>query len=247
MIRTPQNSSPDAASGVELATNLAGVRQRICEAAARAGRDVHSVTLLAVSKGQPVARIRQALALGLTAFGENYVDEALPKIEALAGTPATWHFIGRLQANKTRPVAQHFDWVHGIDRARVAERLSAQRPHYAPPLNVCLQVQVADDPGKAGVDPAQCLALAQEVATLPHLRLRGLMCMLPFDAAPHEQHAGFARLRELAGVLRAAGLPLDTLSMGMSADMDAAIAEGATIVRIGTALFGPRPHVESPA
>jgi PLP dependent protein len=247
MIRTAQNSPPDAAAGTPLATSLAGVRQRIGEAAARAGRDVHSVTLLAVSKGQPTERIREALALGLTAFGENYVDEALPKIQALAGTPASWHFTGRLQANKTRPVAQHFDWVHGIDRARVAERLSAQRPDNAPRLNVCLQVRVAEDAGKAGVDPGQCLALAQEVAALPRLQLRGLMCMLPFEAGLQEQHAGFARLRQLAGALRAAGLPLDTLSMGMSADMEAAIAEGATIVRIGTALFGPRPHVESPA
>ncbi len=247
MIRTPQNSPPDASSGAALATNLAGLRQRIDAAATRAGRDVRSITLLAVSKGQSVTRIRQALALGLTAFGENYVDEALPKIEALSGTPARWHFIGRLQANKTRPVAHHFDWVHGIDRARVAERLSAQRPHYAPPLNVCLQVRVAEDPGKAGVEPAQCLALAREVAALPRLRLRGLMCMLPFEAAPREQHAGFARLRELCAALRADGLPVDTLSMGMSADMEAAIAEGATIVRIGTALFGPRAHVESPA
>ncbi len=247
MIRTPQNSSPGAASSAELATNLAGVRQRIGEAAVRAGRDVHSVTLLAVSKGQSAARIREALELGLTAFGENYLDEALPKIEALAGTPATWHFIGRLQANKTRPVATHFHWVHGIDRARIAERLSAQRPHFAPPLDVCLQVRVAEDPGKAGVEPAQCLALAREVAALPRLSLRGLMCMLPFEAAPREQHAGFARLRELCAALRADGLPVDTLSMGMSADMEAAIAEGATIVRTGTALFGPRAHVESPA
>lgn len=247
MIRTPQNSSPDTAYGAQLAANLAGLRQRIGAAAARAGRDVHSVTLLAVSKGQTVARLRQALALGLTAFGENYVDEALPKIEALAGTPARWHFIGRLQANKTRPVAQYFDWVHGIERARVAERLSAQRPHHAPPLDVCLQVRVADDPGKAGVEPAQCLGLAREVAALPRLRLRGLMCMLPFGSDAAAQHAGFARLRELAAALGAAGVPLDTLSMGMSADMDAAIAEGATMVRIGTALFGPRGHVESPA
>ena len=234
MIRTPQNSPPDAASGTALATNLAGLRQRIDAAATRAGRDVHSVTLLAVSKGQPVERIREALGLGLTAFGENYVEEALPKIEALTATAATWHFIGRLQANKTRPVANHFHWVHGIDRARVAERLSAQRPHYLPPLDVCLQVRVADDPGKAGVDPAQCLALAREVAALPRLRLRGLMCMLPFEAAPQQQHAGFAHLREVADTLRSAGLPLDTLSMGMSADLEAAIAEGSTIVRVGT-------------
>jgi pyridoxal phosphate enzyme (YggS family) len=214
-------------------------------AATHAGRDVRSVTLLAVSKGQSVARIRAALALGLTEFGENYVDEALPKIGALAGTDAHWHFIGRLQANKTRAVAQHFAWVHGIDRPRIAERLSAQRPFHAPPLDVCIQVRVAADPGKAGVAPEQLPALASRIAALPRLRLRGLMCMLPYGAASDAQHAAFAALRQLAQGLRAQGLALDTLSMGMSADLDAAIAEGATIVRIGTALFGPRAPVES--
>jgi pyridoxal phosphate enzyme (YggS family) len=227
--------------------NLEDLRRRIRQAASAAGRDVRSVTLLAVTKGHGAARIREALALGLTEFGENYVAEALPKIEALTGCAANWHFIGRLQANKTRPVAQWFSWVHGIDRLRVAERLSAQRPHHAPPLNVCLQVQVADDPHKAGVLPDACLALARQVATLPRLALRGLMCMLPYEASAPRQHAAFARLRLLGDSLRAAGLPVDTLSMGMSADMEAAIAEGATIVRIGTALFGQRAHVESGA
>jgi pyridoxal phosphate enzyme (YggS family) len=225
-----------------LAANLDAVRQRISRAAAAAGRDVHSVTLLAVTKGQDAARIRQAIGLGLTEFGENYVAEALPKIEALAGCVANWHFIGRLQANKTRPVAQWFAWVHGVDRLRIAERLSAQRPHHAPPLNVCLQVRVAGEASKAGVLPEECLALAGQVALLPRLALRGLMCMLPHEAPVPEQHAAFARLGSLADSLRTAGLPLDTLSMGMSADMEAAIAEGATIVRIGTALFGPRPQ-----
>jgi pyridoxal phosphate enzyme (YggS family) len=244
MIRIPQNSSPDAASGQQLAARLAALRQRIAQAAASSGRDVHSVTLLAVSKGQDAARIRQALELGLAEFGENYLDEALPKIEALAGSGASWHFIGRLQANKTRAVAQHFSWVHGLDRLRIAERLSAQRPQQLPPLNVCVQVRVAEDPGKGGVEPDEALALARQVALLPGLRLRGLMCMLPYDSAPADQHAAFARLRLLAQDLRGAGLSLDTLSMGMSDDMEAAIAEGATIVRIGTALFGPRTPVE---
>lgn len=243
MIRTAQNSGPAGPSGTALAANLAALRQRIAITTAAAGRDVRAVTLLAVSKGQDVARIRQAQALGLVEFGENYVDEALPKIEAL-GSGVAWHFIGRLQANKTRPVAQHFDWVHGIDRLRVAERLSAQRPHYAPALNACLQVRVADDPGKAGIEPSQCLALARDVAALPRLRLRGLMCMLPYGAAIPQQHAAFAGLRRLAEAASTEGMPMDTLSMGMSDDMDAAIAEGATIVRIGTALFGPRAHVE---
>lgn len=245
MIRNPQNSPPADASDAELATRLEALRQRIARVAADAGRDVRSVTLLAVSKGQPAPRLRQALALGLCAFGENYVDEALPKIQALEGSGAEWHFIGRLQANKTRPVAQHFAWVHGIDRLKVAERLSAQRPFHAPALNVCIQVRVADDPGKAGVAPAEVPALAAGIGALPRLRLRGLMCMLPYGAAEAEQHAAFAALRQLAAALRAQGLPLDTLSMGMSADMDAAIAEGATILRIGTALFGPRTPVES--
>ncbi|MFO7326239.1 MAG: YggS family pyridoxal phosphate-dependent enzyme [Pseudomonadota bacterium] len=223
-----------------LAERLEAVRQRMRRAAGSAGRDVRSVTLLAVTKGQDIARLRAALALGLTQFGENYVAEAIPKIEAVAGNGITWHFIGRLQANKTRPVAQHFDWVHGVDRLRIAERLSAQRPFHARPLNVCLQVRVADDPNKAGVEPGELLSLARAVAALPRLALRGLMCMLPYEAPEAEQHAAFARLRGHADMLREAGFALDTLSMGMSADLEAAIAEGATIVRIGTALFGPR-------
>lgn len=244
MIRNPQISPPDATPDAALAARLAAVRARITRATAAAGRDVRSVTLLAVSKGQDVARIRQAMALGLTGFGENYVDEALPKIQALEGSGASWHFIGRLQANKTRPVAQHFAWVHGLDRLRIAERLSAQRPHFAPPLNICVQVNVDADPGKAGVEPEAALPLARQVAQLPHLRLRGLMCMLAHEASPAAQHAHFGRLRQLLDAARAADLPLDTLSMGMSDDMDAAIAEGATLVRIGTALFGPRTNVE---
>jgi pyridoxal phosphate enzyme (YggS family) len=227
-----------------LAESLAALRQRIAHAATLAGRDVQSVTLLAATKGQTAPRIREAMALGLTAFGENYVDEALPKIGALAGSGAEWHFIGRLQANKTRAVAQHFAWVHGIDRLRIAARLSEQRLEQAPPLNVCIQVRVADDPGKAGVAADELLPLARQVAALPRLALRGLMCMLPYESPPAAQHAAFGQLRRLVDTAGAAGLPLDTLSMGMSADLEAAIAEGATVVRIGTALFGPRTHVE---
>ncbi len=224
---------------------LATVRQRIGKAAEAAGRDVRSVTLLAVSKGQDATHIRAALALGLTEFGENYVDEALPKIRQLAGTAAHWHFIGRLQANKTRPVAEHFTWAHSVDRLRTAERLSAQRPANAPPLNVCVQIHVADDPTKGGVAPVDALALLQQVALLPRLALRGLMCMLPHEASEAEQHAGFAQLAAVAADARAAGLQLDTLSMGMSADLEAAVAEGATILRIGTALFGERTALPS--
>ncbi len=242
MIRNPQNSAPVADDA--LLQRLAALRQRIDRAAVAAGRDVRSVTLLAVSKGQPVAQLRAAMALGLTQFGENYVAEALPKIAALAGHDITWHFIGRLQSNKTRAVAEAFAWVHGVDRLKIAERLSEQRPRCAPPLNICLQVRVAEDPGKGGAEPDELLALASQVAALPRLRLRGLMAMLPHDADAAAQHAGFGALRRLAESATAAGLPLDTLSMGMSADLEPAIAEGATIVRIGTALFGPRPHVE---
>jgi pyridoxal phosphate enzyme (YggS family) len=224
-----------------LATGLAALRQRLAAAAQAAGRDVRSITLLAVSKGQPASRLRAALSLGLTQFGENYLDEALAKIGALAGTPAEWHFIGRLQGNKTRPVAESFSWVHGIDRLRIAQRLSDQRQAHMPPLNVCVQVNIAGEQSKSGVRPDEALPLLRGVATLPRLRLRGLMCMLPFDLPDAGQHRHFAALRGLLETANAEGLALDTLSMGMSGDLDAAVAEGATIVRIGTALFGPRP------
>ncbi|MET0282464.1 MAG: YggS family pyridoxal phosphate-dependent enzyme [Steroidobacteraceae bacterium] len=243
MLSTPQNSPPDgrrSASDEELATGLASVRQRIDAAAAQSGRDVRSITLLAVTKGQPAARIRTALSLGLTQFGENYLGEALPKIQALAGTTASWHFIGRLQANKTRDVAEHFTWVHSVDRLRVAERLSAQRPQQSAPLNICVQVHIAEDPEKGGVAPDALLPLLRAIAPLPRLHLRGLMCLLPYEAPEPVQRACFARLALLADAARAAGVPLDTLSMGMSADLEAAIRAGATMVRIGTALFGAR-------
>ncbi len=240
MLITPQNSATDAGGSDEVAAHVAAIRERMAQAASAAGRDVRSITLLAVSKGQGLAPMRAALGLGLTDFGENYLEEALPKIEALAGTAACWHFIGRMQANKTRAIARHFSWVHGVDRLRVAERLSAQRPFAAPALNVCVQVHIADDPAKGGVAPAELPALLQAIAELPRLQLRGLMCMLPYGLAGAEQHAAFAQLAALAQRARAQGLALDTLSMGMSADFEAAIAEGATIVRIGTALFGDR-------
>jgi PLP dependent protein len=244
MLSTPQNSAPEVTvSPVDaaLASGLAALRQRVADAALAAGRDVRSVTLLAVSKGQPVPRLQAALSLGLTQFGENYLEEALEKIGALAGTAAEWHFIGRLQGNKTRPVAELFSWAHGIDRERIAQRLSDQRPPASPPLNVCVQVNIAGEASKAGVAPDEALPLLRTVATLPRLRLRGLMCMLPFDLPEAEQRQHFARLRELRDKANACGLNLDTLSMGMSGDLAAAVAEGATILRIGTALFGPRP------
>jgi pyridoxal phosphate enzyme (YggS family) len=235
MLSNPQNSASDTP-----AARLAAVRDRMARAAAAAGRDVRDVTLLAVSKGQDAARIGEAMALGLTEFGENYVAEALAKMRHPATRGAHWHFIGRLQANKTRAVAENFSWVHSVDRLRTAERLSAQRPFHAPPLNVCVQVHVADDPEKGGVAPEAAVALLQAIASLPRLQPRGLMCMLPYEAPPEVQQACFARMAALAAEARASGLPVDTLSMGMSADLEAAIVAGSTMVRVGTALFGPR-------
>jgi pyridoxal phosphate enzyme (YggS family) len=239
MLSTPQISPYPA----RLATQLAALRRRIDAAATASGRAPETITLLAVSKGHPPAALFAARDLGLTDFGENYLDEALPKIVALGreGPTPCWHFIGRLQANKTRPVATHFDWVHGVDRLRIAERLSAHRGHFQPPLNVCVQVNVAGESSKAGVAPEQCATLLEAVAALPRLRLRGLMCMLPYEAGAAEQAQGFGTLRRLFERARRAGLPLDTLSMGMSADLEAAIEQGSTLLRIGTALFGPRP------
>jgi PLP dependent protein len=219
---------------------LESVRARIALAARRAGRDPASVRLLAVSKQQPVAAIAAAADAGQREFGENYVREGIAKIEALRDRPLTWHFIGQLQSNKTREVAERFQWVHTVDRARIATRLDAQRPHYAGPLDVLLQVRLGDEPGKGGVSPGELPQLAEFVAGLPRLMLRGLMCIPP--PAPDEaaQRAPFARLRGLLEDLNARGHRLDTLSMGMSADLEAAVLEGATLVRIGTAVFGPR-------
>jgi pyridoxal phosphate enzyme (YggS family) len=216
------------------------VRDRIRRAAEATGRDVDSVTLLAVSKTHPAEMIRQAAASGLEHFGESYVKEALPKIETLRGLELTWHFIGQLQANKTRTVAENFAWVHGVDRLRIAERLSEQRPIHAPPLNLCLQVNVAGEASKGGVTPADLPQLASQVAVLPRLVLRGLMCIPPAQDDEARQRHWFAETAKLMRHLQVPGTTLDTLSMGMSADLEAAIAEGATIVRVGTALFGPR-------
>lgn len=217
------------------------VRARMARAAAAAGRSAQSVTLLAVGKAQPVELLAAAADCGVTDFGESYLQEALAKIAALREQPLIWHFVGRLQANKTRPIAEHFAWVHALDRLKVAQRLSAQRPPHAPPLNVCLQVNVAGESTKGGVAPQELAALAAAVALLPRLTLRGLMCIPPEEREPERQRAWFAKLRVLMEERNAAGCRLDTLSMGMSADFEAAIAEGATIVRLGTVLFGARP------
>jgi len=230
MLMGPQN----------LPEQLRIVRNRIGAATQAAMRNVDSVTLLAVSKAQPANKVRTVAQLGVRDFGESYVQEALDKIEALSDLSLTWHFIGRLQANKTRLVAASFDWVHGVDRLKIAERLSEQRPFHAPPLNVCLQVNIAGEASKGGVEPAELPALAAAVAALPRLKLRGLMCIPPDEEDPSRQRAWFASMRRTLESLNAAGAKLDTLSMGMSGDFESAILEGATIVRVGTAVFGPR-------
>ena len=222
-----------------IAENIAKVGVRIREAAQASQRDCASIGLLAVSKTKPAAAIRQAYAAGVQNFGENYLQEALDKQSELHDLEVTWHFIGPIQSNKTKPIAEHFDWVHSVDRLKIAERLSAQRPAHLPPLNICLQVNVSGEASKSGCSPDQLSALAHAVSQLPNLKLRGLMAIPEPTDDPGEQRAAFARLRELQQQLN---LGLDTLSMGMSHDLEAAIAEGATWVRIGTALFGARDY-----
>jgi pyridoxal phosphate enzyme (YggS family) len=228
----------------DLDHNLAAVQQRIALAAQLASRDPRSVTLLAVSKTFPAEDVRAAHAAGQHAFGENYVQEALTKIETLANLRASleWHFIGPLQSNKTRPVAENFDWVHSVDRLKIAQRLAEQRPAYLPPLNVCLQVNVSGEASKAGVAPAEAAETAHAIAALPQLRLRGLMSIPEPAETIDAQRVPHRQLRELFEQLRADGLELDTLSMGMSSDLEAAVLEGATIVRVGTAIFGARDY-----
>ena len=229
--------------------NLLEVNGRIARACEMAGRPVPSVTLLAVSKTQPPQAVRVALAAGQARFGENYVAEALDKMAALADLRPRleWHLIGPLQANKTRAVAEQFDWVHSVDRLRIAERLSAQRPPGLPPLQVCLQVNISGEDSKSGVAPEAALALAREVATLPRLKLRGLMAIPEPAGDLAAQRVPHRALRKLLEAMNIEGLGLDTLSIGMSADLEAAIAEGATWVRVGTAIFGSRPAKPGPA
>ena len=225
-----------------IADNLQAVAARIARAAELAGRSPDTVRLLAVSKTWPLVSIFEAADAGQGCFGENYVQEGIDKIAASAGRKLEWHFIGPLQSNKTRPVAENFDWVHSIDRLKVAERLSAQRPAYLPPLHVCVQVNVSGEASKSGCHPDEAAALCRAVAALPGLRLRGLMAIPEPVDDEAAQRAPFRRLREIDDDIRAGGLPLDTLSMGMSHDLEAAIAEGATIVRVGTAIFGERNY-----
>jgi PLP dependent protein len=223
-----------------IAAAVQACRQRIDAACADAGRPSQCARLLAVSKTFPAAAIREAHACGLTAFGESYLQEALDKLDTLADLSLEWHFIGPLQSNKTRPVAERFTWVHGVERDKIAQRLSEQRPPTLPPLNVCVQVNVSGEASKHGVPPEQALQLARRVAGLPGLCLRGFMA-IP-EVGPDIARSRFSRLRALLEQARAEGLPVDTLSMGMSGDLESAILEGSTMVRIGTAIFGARTY-----
>lgn len=220
-----------------IAENLQQVRARISEALQGDSREV---VLVAVSKTHPPEMVREAFAAGQRDFGENYVQEAAAKIAALADLPAAWHFIGTLQGNKARDVAERFDWVHAVDRARIAELLSRHRPAGRRPLNVCVEVNISEEATKSGVKPGEALALARLVATLPGLRFRGLMGMASPSGDEARARAEFSVLRRELEAIRAAGIPGDTLSMGMSQDWRAALAEGATMLRIGTAIFGAR-------
>jgi PLP dependent protein len=216
------------------------VRSRIRQAAEASGRDPAAVTLVGVTKAQTAETIRLAATAGVTDFGENYFQEASAKMDQLADLALRWHFIGGIQSNKTRAIAERFDWVHSIDRLSIARRLSEQRPFHAPPLNLCIQVELVPEPNKGGIEPGEVRPLAAAAAQLPRVRLRGLMCVPPPQPNASAARALFARLRTLLEELNASGHKLDTLSMGMSGDFESAIAEGATLVRIGTALFGSR-------
>ncbi|WP_263216026.1 YggS family pyridoxal phosphate-dependent enzyme [Pseudomonas atacamensis] len=225
-----------------IADNIFQVSSRIQAAAKAAHRDENSIHLLAVSKTKPAQALREAYAAGLRDFGENYLQEALGKQLELADLPLIWHFIGPIQSNKTRAIAEHFDWVHSVDRLKIAQRLSEQRPAELPPLNICIQVNVSGEASKSGCTPVDLPALAEAISALPRLKLRGLMAIPEPTEERAEQDAAFAAVQTLQASL---ALPLDTLSMGMSHDLESAIAQGATWVRIGTALFGARDYSQS--
>lgn len=225
-----------------IADNILHVSSRIQAATKAAGRDENSVQLLAVSKTKPAQALREAYAAGMRDFGENYLQEALGKQLELAELPLIWHFIGPIQSNKTRSIAEHFAWVHSVDRLKIAQRLSEQRPADLPPLNICIQVNVSGEASKSGCTPQDLPALAQAISALPRLKLRGLMAIPEPTEDRAEQDAAFAAVQTLQASL---DLPLDTLSMGMSHDLESAIAQGATWVRIGTALFGARDYSQS--
>ncbi len=223
-----------------LTERLHQIRAQITKSESHYQRPAGSVKLLAVSKTRPITDIEEALAAGQMDFAENYLQDALPKITALIDKTICWHFIGPLQSNKTRAIAENFHWVHSVDRLKIAQRLSEQRPEHLPPLNICLQVNISLDPAKAGVKAEETLQLAHKIQKLPHIKLRGLMGLPTKANDPKQQRIPFCALKTLLENLQQQGMELDTLSMGMSDDMDAAIAEGATIVRIGTAIFGSR-------
>lgn len=236
---------------MSISENLQLVQHRIANSAQAAGRDPALITLLAVSKTFDVQAVLAAAQAGQRAFGENYVQEAIDKIAATRDMrehnpdlQLEWHFIGPIQSNKTRQIAEHFDWVHSVDRLKIAQRLSEQRPADMPPLQICLQVNVSGEATKSGLEPEALLELARAVVLLPNIRLRGLMAIPEPTEDVQQQRAAFAKLRFMQNDLQAVGIQTDTLSMGMSADMDAAIAEGATIVRIGTAIFGVRDYAK---
>ena len=233
---------------MSISENLQVVQHRIATSAQAAGRDPSSIALLAVSKTFDAQAVLTAAQAGQRAFGENYVQEAIDKISATRelnpDLQLEWHFIGPIQSNKTRQIAEHFDWVHSVDRLKIAQRLSEQRPSDMPPLQICLQVNVSGEATKSGLEPDALLELARVVNTLPNLRLRGLMAIPEPTEDVEQQRAAFAKLRLMQNDLQAVGIQTDTLSMGMSADMAAAIAEGATMVRVGTAIFGQRKYAK---
>ncbi|SDW92705.1 YggS family pyridoxal phosphate-dependent enzyme [Nitrosomonas communis] len=225
-----------------IATRLQTVKSHIAEAARNAGRRPEDILLLAASKTNPPEKVREAWEAGQTVFGENYLQEGLIKIRALADLPIEWHFIGPIQSNKTKPIAENFAWAHSVDREKIAVRLSNARPESLPPLQVCVQVNVSGEVTKSGIAPEQAAELAAFVNQLPRLKLRGLMAVPELTSATALQREQFQIMRQIFEQLKKDGFDIDTLSMGMSEDMDIAIAEGATIVRIGTAIFGPRRY-----
>jgi pyridoxal phosphate enzyme (YggS family) len=230
---------------VSIEKNITSVKQRIDQAVTQAGRDPKSLKLLAVSKTRPASDIEEAFIKGLSAFGENYLQEAIEKINSLATLGAEWHFIGPLQSNKTRQVAEHFDWVHSVDRIKIAKRLSEQRPDHLPPINICLQVNIDAEPSKSGVLPEDAIDLALIISDLPNIHLRGLMAIPKASSTLDSQRQPFRALRLLKEQVNQQldnSQKLDTLSMGMSGDIEAAILEGSTILRVGTDIFGPRAN-----
>ncbi|MFZ6771984.1 YggS family pyridoxal phosphate-dependent enzyme [Undibacterium sp. SXout7W] len=231
-----------------ISDNLQAVLADILASSVAAGRAPDAVSLLAVSKTFAAQAVLDAASAGQRAFGENYLQEALEKIltvqELAPGLVLEWHFIGPIQSNKTRPIAEHFSWVHSVDREKIAQRLSEQRPEHLPPLNICLQVNISREESKSGVLPEDALGVAQKIASLPKLRLRGLMAVPEASHDEEQQRQAFRQLKQLSDTICAAGIALDTLSMGMSGDLHAAIAEGSTMVRIGTAIFGNRHYAK---